>query len=93
MPPNRSDITYKFILLIGRRTWIEPFDQPILKGPCREKVARGIMVTDVVPFEIRSDVRFELCELGLEIITHIDNGIGFVFEPIDEGLIESGLTL
>jgi len=68
---------------------MEPFNQMMLKGPCREEVARRVVVSDVITFEICVDVRIELCELGLKTITHIDNRVGFVFEPINEGLIET----
>ena len=47
------------------------------------------MMADVVTFKVCVDVCFELCVLGFEAIAHIDNGIRFVFESIDEALIES----
>ena len=42
----------------------------------------------VVSPQVRIDVGFELLIFGAEVVSHIDYGIGLVFEPIEEGLVE-----
>ena len=46
------------------------------------------MMADIVFFQELSDAAFAILIFGLKGITHIDDRVGFIIEPIDEGLIE-----
>ena len=51
------------------------------------------MVAYVVSFEVGVDIGFEVFVIFGEDIAHVDYGVGFVFEPVDEGLVKFGSAL